>query len=50
MYLPAEMKAKYPSVWDYYNSPDYKQTAAIGGTLMRGVKKLDKKKRGGILC
>lgn len=37
--LPAELKAKYPTVFDYYNSPEYKKDNAFGGYLGRKSKK-----------
>lgn len=44
--LPADMKSKYPNIWDYYNSPDYKGGKALGGYY---TKKLSKRK-GGKMC
>lgn len=36
--LPAAMKAKYPTVFDYYNSPEYKDKNLLGGYLSRKKK------------
>jgi hypothetical protein len=36
--LPPAMKAKYPSVFDYYNSPEYKDNNLLGGYLTRKKK------------
>jgi hypothetical protein len=36
--LPPAMKAKYPSVFDYYNSSEYKDNNLLGGYLTRKKK------------